>query len=1214
MRTYCQLFTLVLLLTLFKVAKCEDLIVYDWYNGSIGQVFRANQDFSSSLQLTNSAFSASQPAVSPDGRYVVYSQEESSDHRANLWIVNSDGSGARQLTFNSISGGKRAFMPCWHPNGQTVYYTQETVGPYGVVREVAIDGTADNIVVSNSSGGCYAPAINPADATQLAYVLQATYSQNGEIRLRSLVDGAETVLLAPNGAADYHLMFSPDGQFLLWSEQENGSSANFALKRMLLSDHTVTTLVHAPSDLNVYGAYAPDGQYIYYSTTHGATYAVTQHYKMNADGSGATLLYTQPGTGRGYLGNASVAPDPLAVGLVAYYPFSGNADDASGFNHNGVVENATLAPDRCGTPDRAYYFNGNSSIITFLGLDWNTAASFTTSAWFKRGYDDIGIIFNQAHCYPQAAFQLNVSHDVGNRKARVCLGNPDGLWHAVDFEFDDTLSWHHMVLVYNKEVDSMYQYFDGLLIGAQPIDSVNDYSGSAAEVTAGFLKGCESYGHFQGSIDEIRAYTRALSQIEIQALYNESSCNGTDFTIDMTPDTIVYNCAGDFAFDVNIGDGVTALDAANVWMTYPAELSVSSVNALDANFFLAYTQSTNILNTRDTLKVNLGVLSGSTNGPDGLFAVAMNGSVSCISGDITMTYLDLRDSTNSPIVVPMASPIDFQSNCGDPTIVVNSPVTGGFYNTNPVLSLTAGDDCDLDAVYYQIDGCTPGGWLPIATGLTGTAYNNAAWSMTGAEFTALTEASHCIRFKVTDDFGRANSDSCTYTWCFTKDITAPLAPTALVAQPGHNKIQLTWTNSSSADVVGVKIQRVPWTDSPDYGSTPTPTPAPSYPANQGVGTTVLTAAATPSSPASHLDVIGLSNATRDIYYFGAFAYDAAGNYSVAAVPAQARSTSYWLGDIGLPFDGNVYFTDLTVFTSTYGLNEGQGGYVNHADFGPTHNNSPKGIPLPDDMVEFEDLAIFAINFNNVAPMAAKNTPTLTGAPIEQTAGLQLVDRLTNDGYYVDLYLSNRSNDAKSLIGEISFDPTQLKYVSSTIGNDLASPSLPIFYKPLVGDNKVSISAAVLGQGSAFTGSGVVATLKFQTRSATAPRARLTRAEIRDNENNSIVEQIQIVEQPEPISEVALPTRYTVGQNSPNPFNPETSISYGLPTATKVSIRVYNIMGQLVRTLVDDYQAAGTHEVVWNGTTDSGSKVASGIYFYRFETADFQKTVKMTMLK
>ena len=68
---------------------------------------------------------------------------------------------------------------------------------------------------------------------------------------------------------------------------------------------------------------------------------------------------------------------------------------------------------------------------------------------------------------------------------------------------------------------------------------------------------------------------------------------------------------------------------------------------------------------------------------------------------------------------------------------------------------------------------------------------------------------------------------------------------------------------------------------------------PSY----AVGTTVFDSAATTSSSAGHNDISGLSNATRDIYYYGAFAYDAAGNYSVAASSAQGRATSYWLGDI-----------------------------------------------------------------------------------------------------------------------------------------------------------------------------------------------------------------------------------------------------------------------------------------------------------------------------
>ena len=201
-----------------------------------------------------------------------------------------------------------------------------------------------------------------------------------------------------------------------------------------------------------------------------------------------------------------------------------------------------------------------------------------------------------------------------------------------------------------------------------------------------------------------------------------------------------------------------------------------------------------------------------------------------------------------------------------------------------------------------------------------------------------------------------------------------------------------------------------------------------------------------------------------------------------------------------------------------------------------------------------------------------------------------------------------------MIGEISFDPSQLSLVSSTIGEDIANPSLPLFFKSIVGESKVSISAAVLGEGLAFTGSGTIATLKFQTRTATPLRAKLTRADIRDNANSSIIAPISPVGEPETITAQANPSGYSISQNSPNPFNPDTKIAYGLPAATKVSIRIYNVMGQLVKSLVDEYQPAGTYEAIWNGTNDSGEKVASGIYFYRFETADFQKTVKMTMLK
>ncbi len=85
-------------------------------------------------------------------------------------------------------------------------------------------------------------------------------------------------------------------------------------------------------------------------------------------------------------------------------------------------------------------------------------------------------------------------------------------------------------------------------------------------------------------------------------------------------------------------------------------------------------------------------------------------------------------------------------------------------------------------------------------------------------------------------------------------------------------------------------------------------------------------------------------------------------------------------------------------------------------------------------------------------------------------------------------------------------------------------------------------------------------------------------------------------------------------NSPNPFNPSTTISYRLPQAGEVSLTIYNVLGQEIRTLIDDYQAAGEYSVEWSGHDASGKAVASGIYFYRLQVANNWLTRKMMLLK
>ncbi len=94
-----------------------------------------------------------------------------------------------------------------------------------------------------------------------------------------------------------------------------------------------------------------------------------------------------------------------------------------------------------------------------------------------------------------------------------------------------------------------------------------------------------------------------------------------------------------------------------------------------------------------------------------------------------------------------------------------------------------------------------------------------------------------------------------------------------------------------------------------------------------------------------------------------------------------------------------------------------------------------------------------------------------------------------------------------------------------------------------------------------------------------------------------------------------PVVFSLADNYPNPFNPQTTIQYALPQAADVMLTVYNVVGQPVRTLVAEHQAAGRYAVEWDATNDSGHSVSSGMYFYRLQAGgDFLDIKKMLLLK
>ena len=98
------------------------------------------------------------------------------------------------------------------------------------------------------------------------------------------------------------------------------------------------------------------------------------------------------------------------------------------------------------------------------------------------------------------------------------------------------------------------------------------------------------------------------------------------------------------------------------------------------------------------------------------------------------------------------------------------------------------------------------------------------------------------------------------------------------------------------------------------------------------------------------------------------------------------------------------------------------------------------------------------------------------------------------------------------------------------------------------------------------------------------------------------------------SQSVIPDNFELGQNFPNPFNPTTTISFGIPVQSRVELTVYNIRGRKVKTLVDDIMSAGFHEVVWDGTNQQDKKVSSGVYFYKLKSEDITETRKMILLK
>jgi len=89
----------------------------------------------------------------------------------------------------------------------------------------------------------------------------------------------------------------------------------------------------------------------------------------------------------------------------------------------------------------------------------------------------------------------------------------------------------------------------------------------------------------------------------------------------------------------------------------------------------------------------------------------------------------------------------------------------------------------------------------------------------------------------------------------------------------------------------------------------------------------------------------------------------------------------------------------------------------------------------------------------------------------------------------------------------------------------------------------------------------------------------------------------------------VPTEFSLSQNFPNPFNPSTKIKYSVPQSSNVVIKVFDVLGNEIETLVNEEKTSGTYEVTWYA-----EQLPSGVYFYQLQAGEYIKTKKMLLLK
>ena len=221
----------------------------------------------------------------------------------------------------------------------------------------------------------------------------------------------------------------------------------------------------------------------------------------------------------------------LDQGLIAHYPFSGNADDVSGNGYHATVNGATLTEDQLGIPNSAYLFDGINDFLEVADVSElrlnNT--DFTISCWVKENQRNTSfgsMLFAKRDGCGQQGWHMSILGDAGSQPGKVhyvVSGCSDPDMHSA--EQVPLGAWHHITLTYTHADQVTKCYLDGQWSSTGVLPS------PAAGITADLFIGKDGWGndlHFNGILDDMRIYNRALPTQEVFELFSTTPASTND--------------------------------------------------------------------------------------------------------------------------------------------------------------------------------------------------------------------------------------------------------------------------------------------------------------------------------------------------------------------------------------------------------------------------------------------------------------------------------------------------------------------------------------------------------------------------------------------------------------------------------------------------------------------------------------------------------------